>query len=94
MKQNLLKLAVVTATVAVIVGGVVVAAVAGFTAGQTRGAAMATHGHWSCDETILEHLPKTLNINVTQIGQSTYQNSSFSRESTNRHLRLWAKFVF
>ena len=67
MKQNLLKLAVVTATVAVIVGGLVVAAVAGFTAGQTRGAAMATHGHWSCDETILEHLPKTLNINVTQI---------------------------
>jgi hypothetical protein len=37
---------------------------------------------------------KPLNINVTQIGQSTYQNISNARESTNRHLRLWAKFVF
>jgi hypothetical protein len=37
---------------------------------------------------------KPLNINVTQIGQSTYQNVSNAREATNRHLRLWAKFVF
>lgn len=67
MKQNLLKAAVVVAVTVVIVGGMVVAAVAGFTAGQTRGTAMANRGHSSCDERMLEHLPSTLNITVDQL---------------------------
>src|SRR5690349_4354635 len=67
MKQNLLKAAIVVAVAAVIIGGLVVAAVAGFTAGQTQGAAMASRSHWACDETILERLPSTLNITVDQL---------------------------
>jgi Spy/CpxP family protein refolding chaperone len=67
MKQNLLKSAVVVAVTAVIIGGLVVAAVAGFTAGQTQGAAMASRSHWSCDAAMLELLPSTLNITVAQM---------------------------
>ena len=67
MKQNLLKAGVVVAVAAVIIGGLVVAAVAGFTAGQTQGAATASRSHWLCDEKILEHLPSTLNITVDQL---------------------------
>jgi hypothetical protein len=37
---------------------------------------------------------KPLDINVTHVGLSTYQNFSNARESTNQHFRLWAKFVF
>ncbi|MBS1798230.1 MAG: carboxypeptidase regulatory-like domain-containing protein [Acidobacteria bacterium] len=32
--------------------------------------------------------------NVTQVGQSGYQNVSNAREANNQHLRLWAKFQF
>jgi Spy/CpxP family protein refolding chaperone len=67
MKQNLVKAAVVVAVAAVIIGGLVVAALAGFTAGQTQAAATASHSHWACDERILERLPSTLNITVAQM---------------------------
>jgi Spy/CpxP family protein refolding chaperone len=67
MKQNLLKPAVVVAVTVGIVASVVVAAVAGFTAGETRASASAGRGRWSCDETMLEYLPSTLNITVDQL---------------------------
>jgi Spy/CpxP family protein refolding chaperone len=67
MKQNLLKVAVVGAAIAVIIGGLAVAAVAGFTAGQAQGAATAKRSHWYCDEAVLDRLPTTLNITVMQM---------------------------
>jgi len=67
MKQNLLKAVVVLAAAALIIGGLVAAALAGYTAGQTQGSAMASHSHWSCDQAMLERLPSTLNITVGQI---------------------------
>jgi Spy/CpxP family protein refolding chaperone len=67
MKENLLKAALVVLVTAMIIGGIVAAAVAGFAAGQTQGAATASRGHSSCDEATLELLPSALNITVTQI---------------------------
>jgi hypothetical protein len=69
MKENLLKVAVVVVMPTVIIAGLVIAAFAGFAAGQTQGAATASRSHWLCDETILEHLPSTLNITVDQLDE-------------------------
>jgi Spy/CpxP family protein refolding chaperone len=68
MKQNLVRLAVSVAAIAVIIGGIAAGAIAGFTAGQAQGAATA-RGHRYCDETVLERLPSTLSITVMQMDQ-------------------------
>jgi hypothetical protein len=67
MNENLLKIPAVVVVTAVIIAGLVIAAFAGYTAGQTQGLATASRGHWFCDETILEHLPSTLSITVDQL---------------------------
>lgn len=67
MKQNLLKAVVVAAATALMIGGLLAAALAGYAAGQTQGAATASHNHWSCDQAMLERLPSALNITVEQI---------------------------
>lgn len=67
MKQSLLRVVVACLVVAVVVGGLAVVAVAGFTAGQTQGAAMAKRSHHYCDEEMLERLPTVLNITVMQM---------------------------
>jgi Spy/CpxP family protein refolding chaperone len=67
MKQSLLTLATVCGVTALVVGGLAVAAVAGFTAGQSQGAAMGERSHHYCDEDMLEHLPAALNITVGQM---------------------------
>lgn len=67
MKQNLLKVLVACLAVVVVIGGLAVAAVAGFAAGQTQGAAAASRGHRYCDEEMLDRLPTALNITVMQM---------------------------
>jgi Spy/CpxP family protein refolding chaperone len=67
MKENLLKIGAVVVMTVVIIAGLIVAAVAGFAAGQTQGAATASRSHSFCDEKILEQLPTTLNITVDQL---------------------------
>src|SRR5262249_49724692 len=67
MKQNLLKTAVIVGVTALIIAGLAVATVAGFTAGQAQSAATSKRSHWDCDEAILARLPPTLNITVMQM---------------------------
>jgi len=72
MKENLPKIISVVVVPAVIISGLVVAAFAGFTAGQTQGAASASSSHWLCDEKVLEHLPSTLSITADQLDHVRY----------------------
>ena len=67
MKENLVKIGAVILVTAVVIAGFVIAAVSGFTAGQAQASATVSHGHSSCDERLLEHLPSTLNITVDQL---------------------------
>jgi len=66
MKQNLPNVAVLGVLTAIVVGGLAVAAVTGFTVGQNQ-SVTSTRSHWSCDEAMLERLPTTLNITVGQM---------------------------
>jgi hypothetical protein len=36
----------------------------------------------------------TLDINLLDVGTTSFQNKSFARENTSQNFRLWAKFVF
>jgi Spy/CpxP family protein refolding chaperone len=64
MKRNLFTIGVVGLITAIVVCGLTVAAVAGFTLGQAQGA--STRSHWHCDEVVLERMPMALNLTFVQ----------------------------